>query len=332
MGRANILEHFREVWRWHTEAFSFASNSYTYFDAPTQEKWHTPCPLEPVGGKYVAYRDPYSGSAAGGNANYDAYALVPIELPWEEVGSIAYWNEETGLKITHFPAIHTRKGSISFKVEFTPPGLNVPPITMIYSGDTRPNQIMLEQAKNVDVLAHEIVMPPDQWTSHMAGLPVSALPPANIEEMKTVINSSHTTQGAFGYLLSQLMAANALPRLTAATHFQAQDDTIALAEQSIAAYGIPRDRYTFPADFMVLNVTSDKSKPVRQRRADVSRYAFNGLGSLYIDSTKLNIPKYHDPTNPSESDPYAQIDNTYWIPWTGYYGPNNPITYNENGY
>ena len=47
--------------------------------------------------------------------------------------------KNSGLKITHFPAIHTRKGSISFKVEFTPPGLNVPPITMIYSGDTRPN-------------------------------------------------------------------------------------------------------------------------------------------------------------------------------------------------
>ena len=125
-GTRATLEHFREWMRWHTESFSFGQNSYASFVPPTQAGWHTPQPLapvgptyrenqkgEPVGGKYA---DPYGGVL---QAKYDSYALVPIEVPWDRDG-IAYWNEATGLKISHFPAIHCRKGSISYKVEFTP--------------------------------------------------------------------------------------------------------------------------------------------------------------------------------------------------------------------
>ena len=327
-GTKNILEHFREVWRWHTESFSFGYNSYKDFKPPTQADWHTPCPLEPVVSKYVVYQDPYYYDADG-NAHFDAYALVPIELKYDTVGGVAYYNEKTGLTITHFPAIHTRRGAISYKVEFRPPGLNVPPITMIYSGDTRPNTIMLDQAKNIDVLVHELVMPPDQWAAHILGVPVSLVPPDVVDDTTTVVNSSHTTDGALGYMLSQWMAAGTLPRLTAATHFQAQDDTVDLAMQNIAAYGIPRERYTFAADFMVLNVTSDKSAPIRQRRANVSHYAFAGQGAEMIPVADCNVPKYHDADG--ASDPYAQIDDTTWIPWSNY-NNNGQTTYKETGY
>ena len=273
-GTRGILGHFREVWRWHTESFSFGQNSYASYVPPTQEDWNTPGPLIPVGPAYREnqagepvggdYADPFAGVAP--HAKYDAYALVPIELDWQKVGGVAYWNKKTGLKITHFPAIHTRRGSMSYKVEFTPAG-KTEPITMIYSGDTRPNTVMLDQAKGVDVLVHEIVMPPEQWASHISGIPVANLTQNAINTAMTVVNSSHTTQGAFGYLLGQLKAAGGLPRLTAATHFQAQDDTVALAQTSLDAYGIARDKYTFAADFMMLNVTSDKAQPVRQRRS-----------------------------------------------------------------
>ena len=53
---------------------------------------------------------------------------------------------------------------------------------MIYSGDTRPNTVMLDQAKNVDVLVHELVMPPDQWAAHLSGVPVSSVPPGVIDD------------------------------------------------------------------------------------------------------------------------------------------------------
>jgi ribonuclease Z len=328
-GIKGILGHFREWLRWHTESFSFSSNSYKSWVPPTQEDWHTPVPLAPVRPTYqldshgnpvlTKYADPYTGAPP--NANYDAYALVPIQLDWHKVGGVAYWNKHTGLKITHFPAIHTRKGSVSYKLEWTPPGTKKT-MSMIYSGDTKPNKTMLQQARGVDVLVHEMVMPPDQWASHMTGIPVDQLPADTVDYFQTIENSSHTTQAAFGYLLSKIRP---LPRLAVATHFQAQDDTIASAIKSLTAFNIPRQKYTFAADLMMLNVTMDK---ITQSRADVSRYSFGAPGPAH-DESENNTPKYH--TASGQSDPNAQIDNSEWIPYTGYPGFNG-ITYDEDGY
>jgi len=65
--------------------------------------------------------------------------------------------------ITHFPAIHARDGSISYKLEWN--GLS-----MVFSGDTLPNEYVLENAKGVDVLVHEMVVPPDIWAEKNSGL------------------------------------------------------------------------------------------------------------------------------------------------------------------
>ncbi len=46
-----------------------------------------------------------------GNEGYD---IVAHELPWQTVGGTAY--ENNGVKITHFPAAHTRNGSISYRL------------------------------------------------------------------------------------------------------------------------------------------------------------------------------------------------------------------------
>jgi ribonuclease Z len=330
-GVTGILGHFREWARWHTESFSFSSNSYRSYPVPTQDSWNTPVPLVPVGPKYQtdaqgkqtgsSYADPYGltpDGKGGAYETYDAYALVPIELDWSTMG-VAYWNKATGLKITHFPAIHTRKGSMSYKVEWTPPGRSET-LSLIYCGDTKPNHTMIDQAKGVDVLVHEMVMPPDQWASHVLGIPVNQLTDQEVAYFTTIENSSHTTQAAFGYLLSQITPR---PRLTVATHFQAQDDTIQSAQTSLDAYKIPRDAYTFAADLMMLNVTKDK---IAQSRADVSRYAF---AAPAMQNSDTNVPKYHDASG--QSDPNAQIDNTDWIPYTNY-NNNGITTYNEDGY
>jgi ribonuclease Z len=273
-GTREILEHFRELWRWHTEAFSFTSNSFAGYEDPIPG-WGLPAGVDLTpAGKYSKYKDPPN----------DAYALVPIELPWENVG-VAYDNPTTGVKISHFPVIHCRRGSIGFKLEFTPPNHPEKTLSMIYSSDTKPNWTMVNQASGIDVLVHEIVMPPDAWTAkflHVDKAVVAGSP--DLQYFADVQNSSHTTQGAFGYLLSQI---DPRPRLTVATHFQATDDTIESARRSLDAYCIPRDCYTFASDFMVFNVTKDQ---IIQRRLDVSRHEFPwGHATRGIPEE----PKYH---------------------------------------
>jgi ribonuclease Z len=326
-GTKATLTHFREVWRWHTEAFSFTSNGYEDYVLPTKESWGTPVELIPVGPKY---RENSQGKPMG--AKYadppnDSYALIPIELDWRKVGGVAYDNKSTGLKITHFPVIHCRRGSIGYKLEWTPP--NIPgakTLSMIYSGDTKPNWTMVDQAKGIDVLVHEMVMPPIAWAMKF----LHTNNPDEVGEiafkyLKDVQNSSHTTQGAFGYMLTQIDPA---PRLTVATHFQATDDTIASAQTTLDAYGIPRQAYTFASDFMVFNVTDNQ---IRQRRLDVSAHAFPFADVVYSQNTTR--PKYWmlDENGNVVGDPNAQIDNDDWIQpgcdtydedgyWPGWYG------------
>ncbi len=213
-GTKAYCEHLREMCRWHTESFSFQNTSYTPYHTdprPLRERWGLPYDPKPV------------GTAAPPDPDNDAYAIIPIELDWRN-GGVAYDNKATGVKVSYFKVIHARQGSIGYKLEFTPPGgtEGVDTLTMIYSSDTKPETLSIENAKNggkgVDVFIHEMIVPAEIWAMKMGHLTSPAgISQAAIQRMQTVQNSSHSPQGAFGYLLSQIKPR---PRLTVATHFR----------------------------------------------------------------------------------------------------------------
>jgi len=154
-GTKAYCSHLREALRWYTESFSFQPTTDTapYPSASEiKEKWGLPVLPAAVSD------DPWG----------DAYAMVPIELDWSKVGGVAYDNKETGVRITHFPVIHCRKGSIAYKLQWN--GLS-----MIFSGDTKPEKISIDQARNggrgVTVLVHEMVVPAEVWAMQAQHLP-----------------------------------------------------------------------------------------------------------------------------------------------------------------
>ncbi len=164
-GTKAFCKALRNACRWHSESFSFQKTSYKDYERPTRKSWGLPVEPVPVGDD-----DPNDG-----------YALVPIELDWTRYGqkprdNVAYCNRETGVKITHFPVIHCRQGSIGYKLEWN--GLS-----MIYTSDTRPETHSIQQAingrKGVDVFIHEMVVPPEVWAMKNMGLlrsPAAARP------------------------------------------------------------------------------------------------------------------------------------------------------------
>ena len=302
-GTSNFCAHLREALRWHSESFSFQNTAYSNYVPPTKESWGLPHDPVPV----------------GNDATNDAYALVPIELDWTKVGGLAYSNAATGVKITHFPVIHARRGSMGYKVEWqTPDGTN---LTMIYTSDTKPETNCIEQAKNagrgVDVFIHEMVVPPEVWAYKNMGLdgPIEEGEPgysnfvATVQGLTRVQNSSHTPQGAFGYILSQLIANGVQPKLTVATHFPVADDTVGSAFDSVKAHcpdvEMGQD-IVWSFDLMVLRVFPDR---IVQCRADVSDYAFTPPVQM---PTGLIPPKYND--GAGNGDPYYQIDTNAAIP------------------
>ncbi len=302
-GTRDFCERFRAMNRWHSESFSFGATSNQGNPLPPDIMKLWGLQAVPV---QVSDDDPDDG-----------YAIFPIELDWTKYGdkdgdNIAYKNDTTQVKITHFPAIHCRRGSISYKLEWN--GLS-----MIFSGDTKPNYDMIHQAGGVDVLVHEMVMPAYVWA-----LKNSGMSPEDPDFVKAynyamqVQNSSHTPQGAFGYLLSQMTPP---PRLTVATHFQAADDTIASAMQSVRNH-YPVGEVTFAADLMVINVSASK---IIQRRAVVSPYAFYPVSpTLPVNTSKYW--KWDDPVLKTQKlfDPYAQIITKQQVP------DIDPDTHNVN--
>jgi ribonuclease Z len=249
-GTTEFCNNLKALCKWHKESFSFLS----------------------------------TGTVDKGNG----YDIAATELPYMTVGGIAY--EKNGVKITHFPAVHARNGSISYKLEWN--GLS-----MVFSGDTRPNYYMLEQAKGVDVLIHETVVPPPIWASKNSGLkPGDAGFDLAVAQAQEVQDSSHTPETAFGYLCSQTN-----PRIAIATHFQVNDDTLEQAKMAIRSWY--SGAVYFATDLLVVNV----SKTLLQlRRAVVDDYSWYPP-SKFWPLSELAAPKYATPTSQFNDELKAAI-------------------------
>jgi len=198
----------------------------------------------------------FSFEETGYGPGNDGYDIDVHELDWKTTG-VAY--EKNGVKITYFPAVHTRNGSISYKLEWND-------MSMVFSGDTKPNDYLIAQAKNVDVLIHEMVVPPDVWAMKNGHFTSTADPnyPKALKQAQDVQESSHTPELAFGYILSQTN-----PRLGVATHFQVNEDTLPQAISNIQYWY--HGPIAIATDLLVINVSH---REIRQRRAVVSDYAW----------------------------------------------------------
>lgn len=333
-GTSAFCRHLRAACRWHTESFSFQTTSYRAYQRPTRSSWGLPCEPIPVN----------DGNPGPYDSDDDSYALIPIELDvvnYNPNNNVAYENRDTRVKITYFPVIHARRGSIGYKLEWvTPTGRT---LSMIYTGDTKPERLSVQEAINggrgVDVYIHEMGLPAQIWAmkSTNADAPPDSGSPS-VRQVQMVQNSSHTPQGSFGYLLSQITP---LPRLTVATHFPTSDDTVTCAMQSVRQYvdvvqgndharycrgpnldiflGCPRPpRITWSLDRMVISVTPDR---IVEQRGEVPNLGFVATyqpppGTRASNGTPVpygfNAPKYGylDENGFAVGDPYAQIDTT----------------------
>ena len=320
-GTKAFCQNLREACRWHTESFSFQTTSYPGYpsQAAIHKLWGLPCKPVPVSD------DPWG----------DAYAMVPVQLDWTKVG-VAYQNETTRVRITHYPVIHTRRGSMGYKLEWWPHKKDLwnpaKAVSMLYSSDTKPETNSVHQArvvdtatgvvKGVDVFIHEMAVPPNVWAMKFTDIKMpggqSEQPPDSnsdgVKEAETIQNSSHTAPGAYGYLLSQIPR----PRLAVATHFPTSDDTTACAMDivqehfphstvyqgnSVPAGAVDPVRMTWSFDLMVISVTKDH---IIEQKGVVSDFFYSPMVNLPPGTP--NTPKYHD--DDGNGDPLAQIDTS----------------------
>lgn len=334
-GVSNLCYHLREALRWHTESQAFQSSAYTTYPSPEwfQAAWHLP--HKPV--------------PAGDDPAQDANALIPISLDWTKTGAglrpdgsglpdnVAYMNDDSQATVYHYPVIHCRQGSMGYKLAWKVPNSDKT-LTMVYSSDTKPETNSIWQSLNidrngktngVDVFIHEMILAPATLTMKAAGYP--ELPPPSpawsnaVYSAWLVEQSSHTPQGAYGYMLSQIVPR---PRLSVVTHFPVADDTVACAFRSVQEHcpDIKKigDKLVWSFDTMVLRVFPDK---IVQCRAVGNDFAFATPASVSYQGVQMYAPKYHRPNG--DWDPWIQLDMGSFIPAVT---PDGTVNYRPDGY
>jgi ribonuclease Z len=272
-GMKAFAYHFREMNRWHTESQMFVGTRWVgaegdgYDLVATELNWAT-------GEKAL----PWSNNTRL-NGDVDGYFPWYSNEPW-----VAYDDKAKGIRISWFPAVHDRNGSVSYLLEWN--GLS-----MIFSGDTRPNYFMLNKLKQspkpVDLLIHEMVIPADLWAAIASGGTAS---PLAIKTSRAVQQNSHTPELALGYMLQQANLVGRAPRLAVATHFQATDSTIRPAFDAV------RKWYTGPFSIVTdLEVINISSSVIRKRGGVVSDYADSPPPADPRVKNGVFPPKYNDP-------------------------------------
>ena len=106
--------------------------------------------------------------------------------------------DKNGVKVTTFPAIHIRDGSVSFRLDWN--GLS-----FVFGGDSVPNEWFAKEAKGADVVVHECFFTPEQWIK-IAGWPY--------KQAYWVTSQIHTPPEGFGKLMSKVK-----PRMAVAYHY-----------------------------------------------------------------------------------------------------------------
>ena len=141
---------------------------------------------------------------------------------------------DNGVKVTSFPAIHIRDGSVGFRLDWN--GLS-----FVFGGDSTPSKWFLKEAKGADVVVHEAFFTPEQWMK-IAGFPY--------KQAYWVTTLIHTPPEGFGKLMSMVE-----PRMAVAYHYWNHRDV------EFEIYEGIRKTYDGPlalaADLTVINATKD---------------------------------------------------------------------------
>lgn len=167
--------------------------------------------------------------------------VITHEFDWEKT-QVVY--EENDITVTSFPAVHAMAGAVSYRIDWND-------ISIVYSGDTKINNFMVEQAQDVDLLIHETFLPAEIF-SEKTGMA--------LEAAKTVTNQFHTPAKAAGVIFELTQ-----PKMGVMYHTWVTEETIpTLFDDLRIPYFGP---VTLAQDFTVFNISSD-SIVVRQALVD----------------------------------------------------------------
>ena len=180
--------------------------------------------------------------------------LKATEVPYDKPAKVY---ERNGVKISSFPVTHIMQGAVGYRIDYK--GNSV-----VFSGDTRPCETLLEACKGgVDLLIHE-TFPSAAVFAKKANVPQ--------EQAEVVVNTVHTSPAMVGKVFKGAGA-----RMSVMWHLAVDHETVGPVYQELRSqYDGP---VTIAQDLTVFNITK-KAVVVRQAIIDpVAWPVMQGTGS-----------------------------------------------------
>lgn len=155
---------------------------------------------------------------------------IAHEVSYDKPG-VVY--ENNGVKISSFPVIHALNGAVGYKLEYA--GLKV-----VFSGDTRPCDYVVEAAQGSDLLIHECFQSPAVAAKSLN---------LDITIAKNLLKQAHTIPDQVGQIF-----AKTKPRMAALWHLDLRPGVEQVLKEIEKHYSGP---VVASQDLTVFNVTKD---------------------------------------------------------------------------
>ena len=277
------LNELDKVFITHLHVDHFGALPYLYMFGGWSGRWHYPLSVYGPSG-----RTPEDGTAHMVEGmkqmlhwHRDAFSVFPVgqghdidvhEFDFRDNGGVIY--DQNGATVTHWQRSHAKDGASGYRLDWN--GLSV-----VWTGDGRPNSNDIEYAKGCDVYITETQAELMSISSGVSGVPTFL--------GRYTIDTHHTPGYAAGYMASQIE-----PRLLMTTHmaFDPYQNEETVAEVRHHWKG----PYHFGApDGVAVNVTKDK---IWVRDGVLPRYPNNRAPQFNFDNGQLVVP--HPPTTREE--------------------------------
>jgi ribonuclease Z len=145
-----------------------------------------------------------------GHPGQSGARTITTEIPYDKPAQVY---ERNGVKISSFPVTHIMKGAIGYRIDYK--GNSV-----VFSGDTRPCETLLEACKGgVDLLIHE-TFPSASVFAKKANVPT--------EQAEIIVNQTHTSPAMVGKVFKSAKA-----RMSVMWHLAVDHDTVGTAYQEM---------------------------------------------------------------------------------------------------
>jgi ribonuclease Z len=196
-----------------------------------------------------------------GHPGQSGARAITTEVPYDRP-EVVY--QRNGVSIASFPVIHIHNGAVGYRLDYA--GRSV-----VFSGDTRPCNYLVDACDGADLLVHE-TFPTAAVLSQKAGMPLP------VAEM--IVNGAHTSPAMAGKVFERAGA-----RMSAMWHLVVDHDTVGPVFSEVrAAHDGP---VVISQDLTVFNVTKDS---VVARQATIDPFRWPVVGHSNEQGPPMNPP------------------------------------------